>query len=134
MTDDAERAALTVIDEIIDDYAHHRREAYFSRFAEDATFVFHTSPSRLESRAEYEALWRSWEDDHAFRVIACRSSQRRIQMIGAVGVFSHTVDTTMTMDGVQEQFTERETIVVARTDGRWRGIHEHLSGIDVPED
>ncbi|WP_417563318.1 nuclear transport factor 2 family protein [Microbacterium sp.] len=130
---DSERAARAVIDAIIDDYAHHRRDAYFSRFADDASFVFHTSESRLESRAEYEALWKSWEDDHDFHVISCTSSKRRLQMFDSVGVFSHEVDTTLTMDGARDQFTERETIVVALIDGQWRGIHEHLSGIDVPE-
>lgn len=128
---DAETAALAAVDAIIDDYAHHRRDAYFSRFAPDATFVFHTSDARLESRSEYETMWHSWEDEHAFQVISCRSSERRMQMSGDVGVFSHRVDTVLTMDGAEEHPAERETIIVALRDGVWIGIHEHLSGIDA---
>jgi len=134
MTDAAESDVISVVDAIIDDYAHHRRDDYFSHFATDATFVFHTSPDRLESRSEYEALWRSWEDENEFQVLSCRSSERRIQMFGDVGVFSHRVETVLRMDGVEEALTERETIVVSRSDGRWCGIHEHLSGIDAPTD
>jgi len=131
MAEQAERDALQAVDAIIDDYAHHRRDAYFSRFAPEATFVFHTADARLESRAEYEALWRSWEDDHAFRVVSCASTRRRMQMLGDVAVFSHRVDTVLQMDDVEERPAERETIVVALRDGVWLGVHEHLSGIDV---
>ena len=57
MNAEQERAVLAAVDKIIDDFGHHRREAYFSGFDEEATFVFHTSEKRLESRAEYEEVW-----------------------------------------------------------------------------
>lgn len=127
---DTEREVLAAVDAIIDDYAHHRRDAYFSGFATDATFVFHTSPHRLEDRAEYERLWQSWEEESGFRVVNCESSNRRLQLFGDIAVFSHDVDTTISFDGKLEDSAERETIVMARRDDGWSCIHEHLSGRD----
>ena len=51
MTDAAagtEADALGAVDRIIDDFAHHRRDAYFAGFAPDATFLFHNVDHRLE--------------------------------------------------------------------------------------
>ena len=127
---DTERDALAAVDAIIDDYAHHRRDAYFSGFASGATFVFHTSPHRLEDRAEYERLWRSWEEESSFHVMSCESSNRRLQLFGDIAVFSHDVDTTISFDGEVEASTERETIVMACRGDVWTCIHEHLSGRD----
>lgn len=127
-TDEAD--ALAAIDSLIDDFAHHRRDAYFAHFDPAATFVFYTSPTRLETRAEYEDLWRSWESDDDFRVVSCQSSHRRVQMVGDVAVFTHDVDTTVSMNGQTESTTERETIVMRHTDAGWTCVHEHLSGRD----
>lgn len=119
--------ALAAADTIIDDFGHHRRDAYFAGFAAEATFVFHTVPERLETRAAYEELWRDWEQNNGFRVLGCTSANRRLQLLGTVAVFSHDVTTLLESDGVEETQRERETIVLALQGGRWLGVHEHLS-------
>ncbi|TFC17636.1 DUF4440 domain-containing protein [Cryobacterium algoritolerans] len=119
--------ALAAADTIIDDFGHHRRDAYFAGFAAEATFVFHTVPERLETRAAYEELWRDWEQTNGFRVLGCTSANRRLQLLGTVAVFSHDVTTLLESDGVEETQRERETIVLALQGGRWLGVHEHLS-------
>ena len=86
--DDVVRAAGALVAA----FAATDTEAYFAAFAEDATFVFHTEPQRLEDRAAYEALWRSWLDA-GWRVLECRSTAARVQVLGSVGVFTHDVRT-----------------------------------------
>jgi ketosteroid isomerase-like protein len=130
MNDEQERVVLTAIDKIIDDFGHHRREAYFSGFAEEATFVFHTSERRLESRAEYEEVWAGWERDNGFAVLECTSTNRRIQLLDEVAIFSHDVETRVRLDGAEELQHERESIIMREVDGQWRCVHEHLSGRD----
>lgn len=126
--DDAAVAeVLAAADAIVDDFAHHRTEAYFAGFAEDATFVFHTADRRLGSRAEYEALWAQWEREDGFRVHACRSSDRLVQLLGDTAIFTHAVDSRIELGGQVDDVTERETIVFARRGGRWVAVHEHLS-------
>ncbi|MFP5290021.1 MAG: nuclear transport factor 2 family protein [Actinomycetes bacterium] len=125
--EDVVAAVLAAADAIVDDFAHHRTEAYFAGFAEDASFVFHTADRRLDSRAEYEALWAQWEREDGFRVHACRSSDRRVQLLGDTAIFTHSVDSRIELGGQVDDVTERETIVFARRDGRWVAVHEHLS-------
>lgn len=120
-------AVLVAADAIVDDFAHHRTEAYFAGFAEDATFVFHTADRRLESRAEYEALWAQWEREDGFRVHGCRSTDRLVQLLGDTAIFTHSVDSRIELGGQVDDVTERETIVFALRDGRWLAVHEHLS-------
>ena len=122
---------LAAVDAIIENFGHHRRDAYFSGFAADATFLFHTMPNRLENRAAYEQVWDSWESDNGFQVHSCSSSNRRIQVFGDgaghTAVFSHDVSTELTLDGMRETVTECETIVLERRAGVWLCVHEHLS-------
>ncbi|TAM66151.1 MAG: DUF4440 domain-containing protein [Microbacteriaceae bacterium] len=125
-----EDEVLLAVDAIIDDFGNHRRAAYFSRFAADATFVFHTSPARLESRAEYEELWCGWERDDEFHVISCQSTNRRVQLLDDIAVFTHDVDTTVSLGGQVEHSRERETILMERRGDEWLCVHEHLSGRD----
>jgi ketosteroid isomerase-like protein len=121
-----EADALAAADRIVDDFGHHRSAAYFAGFAPEATFLFHNVDHRLESRAEYQELWAEWESE-GFRVRACRSSNRRVQLLGSIAVFSHDVETESEVAGAAETAHERETIVLALTDGIWLGVHEHLS-------
>lgn len=120
-------AVLAAADAIVDDFAHHRTAAYFAGFAEDATFVFHTHDRRLESRADYEALWAQWEREDGFRVHACTSSDRRVQLLGDVAIFTHAVHTRVELGGEVSEVDERETIVFQLRDARWVAVHEHLS-------
>ncbi len=85
-------------------FGAHDVGRYFGAFAPDATFLLYATPRLLASRAEYEAEWRAWEAE-GFRV------RTRVR----------------TSDGEQD-LAERETIVFRRgPDGRWLGVHEHLS-------
>lgn len=101
-------------------------QAYFACFAEDATFVFHTEDRRLGSRAAYEQLWSTWLDA-GWRVTDCSSSDRRVQLLGDVAVFTHDVRTTTETAGESETTRERETIVFRRSGGTITAVHEHLS-------
>jgi uncharacterized protein (TIGR02246 family) len=103
-------------------------DGYFGCFAEDATFVFHSTPEVLESRVAYREEWASWERADGFRVLECRSSEQRVQDLGDVAVFTHRVRTRVHAAGEEAELHERETIVFRRTgDGRWLAVHEHLS-------
>jgi ketosteroid isomerase-like protein len=119
--------ALAAVDAIITHFGNHERDAYFAGFAPEATFLFYTTPDRVESRAAYEKLWGEWEAEAGFHVHSCSSSNRRIQIFGTTAVFSHDVDTTLTMEGATESVAERESIILELRDGHWLGIHEHLS-------
>jgi ketosteroid isomerase-like protein len=119
--------ALAAADALISDFGNHRRDAYFSRFAPESTFLFHSTPARLESRAAYEQLWDEWERQNHFRVISCVSTERRIQVFGEVAVFSHDVASTVSFDGTVETLAERESIVLENRGGEWLAVHEHLS-------
>jgi ketosteroid isomerase-like protein len=126
VSDDA--AVLAAADRCVAAFGAHRRDDYFACFAPDATFVFHTTPRVLASRAEWEAEWDRLEREHGFRVLSCGSSERRVQLLGDVAVFTHRVHTMLRVDGVEEAVDERETIVFHRgADGVWLAVHEHLS-------
>ncbi|MBC7517922.1 MAG: nuclear transport factor 2 family protein [Microbacteriaceae bacterium] len=125
----AEADAFAAADAIIADFANHRRDAYFAGFAPDATFVFHSAPQRLNSRAEYEAMWQGWESENGFAVESCVSTDRMLQLAGNVAIFTHSVETVASFDGVAEPQHERETIVLELREGQWLAIHEHLSAL-----
>lgn len=113
---------------IVDDFGHHRTAEYFAGFAEDATFLFYTHTGRLDSRADYEALWASWETNDGFRVHGCRSRAQQVQIIGdSAAVFTHFVESDVEFGGEVATVRERETIVFERRNGSWLAIHEHLS-------
>ena len=119
---------LAAADRLVDAFSRHDTEAYFRAFAPEATFVFHNLDRRLENRAAYEAEWALWERRDGFRVRGCRSSDRHVQLLGDVAVFTHNVETDLTVGGEPVSSRERETIVFARnTAGAWQAVHEHLS-------
>ena len=107
-------------------FGAHDAAAYFAAFAPGATFLFHSSPELLGSRAEYEAEWANWVSD-GFHVEGCDTLDRRIDVVApGVAVMTHRVRTRLS--GVDEVQCERETIVFVRDDdGAWRAVHEHLS-------
>ncbi|WRZ88469.1 nuclear transport factor 2 family protein [Streptomyces sp. NBC_01007] len=118
----------TAADALVAAFAEGRLDDYFGAFAPDATFVFHTTPQRLGSTAEYRALWRQWMEQDGFRVLGCTSSAQLIQPFGDTAVFSHDVETQVATNVGEETVHERETIVFARSeDGTWLAVHEHLS-------
>ncbi|MGW1067519.1 YybH family protein [Streptomyces aureus] len=118
----------TAADALVAAFAEGRLDDYFGAFAPDATFVFHTTPQRLGSTAEYRALWQRWVEEDGFRVLGCVSSEPLVQPFGDTAVFSHDVQTRVATHAGEETLLERETIVFARSeDGAWLAVHEHLS-------
>jgi ketosteroid isomerase-like protein len=124
--DELSAAAMQAAVDVIAAFGSHDTERYFAGFAPEATFLFHAEPEILPSRAAYEATWASWERD-GFRVLSCTSLNPRVDVLtDDVAVFTHSVRTRLA--GVDDEQRERETIVFRRTaDGRWLGVHEHLS-------
>lgn len=123
-----ETAVLEAADALLNAFARHDRDRYFDAFAPDATFVFHNLDRVLRSRAAYEAEWKSWETDAGFLVLDCRSLDRHVQIIGDTAIFTHAVETKVSMNGAIEINQERETIIFSRAqDGRLLAVHEHLS-------
>lgn len=113
---------------IVEAFAATDTEAYFAGFAEEASFVFHPENRRLNSRAEYEAIWDGWLAE-GWSVVSCLSSDPLVQTFPGGAVFSHTVDTTVRTAGGRETYRERESIVFRDLGGRLIAIHEHLSAV-----
>lgn len=113
---------------IVAAFGSNDKESYFPLFSPEATFVFHSSSSRLNSRAEYESEWSAWELA-GFRIHSCRSSDQKVTLHsgGGVAVFSHTVRTDLTVGSERVQAGERESIVFELVNGTWIAVHEHLS-------
>jgi ketosteroid isomerase-like protein len=110
-------------------FGRHDVGAYFASFAPDATFLFYTTHERLPSREAYRTLWARWEGEDGFRVLSCVSKSPSVQLVtDAVAVFTHDVVTRQRLGDQELEIRERETIVFRREpDGRWLGVHEHLS-------
>jgi uncharacterized protein (TIGR02246 family) len=105
-----------------------RLDDYFACFTDDASFVFHNTPERLESVHAYRRLWDRWMQEDDFRVTGCSSSVVRVQVLGDAAIFLHDVVTDVMTRAGAETLHERETIVFSRqSDGRWLAVHEHLS-------
>lgn len=125
-------AVLAAADRIIEAFALTDTSAYFAGFDATASFIFHPEAARLNSRAEYEALWEGWIAS-GWRVTACSSDDRLVQVFPGGAVFSHTVHTSIDSAEGPDSYVERESIVFsADDDGSLIAIHEHLS--TVPEE
>jgi ketosteroid isomerase-like protein len=126
---EATRQVLEAADRLVSAFGEGRVDDYFACFHPQATFVFYTAERRLESAAEWRELWDYLEREEGFEVLECLSTERRVQELGDVAVFTHDVETRVsTLAGGEETLRERETIVFARQDGgRWLAVHEHLS-------
>ncbi len=62
---------------IVAAFGRHDPQAYFALFDPAATFIFYTTPYRLENREAYRREWATWEKDLGFRVRSCASSDQR---------------------------------------------------------
>lgn len=115
-------------DYLIERFAAFDRDAYFACFSPEASFMFHTTDRFLAPRAAYEEEWQSWIDI-GFSVLACTSHDQRVDMVtDDVAVFTHRVLTTVRDADGDHDLVERESIIFHRApDGRWLGVHEHLS-------
>jgi ketosteroid isomerase-like protein len=121
--EDVRRAA----DALVSAFGRGDLDAYFACFAEDATFLFHTTDRLLASTAEYRREWARWVAEDGFRVLDCSTEGTVVQVLGAAAVLTHRVLTTVSTTAGTEVLRERETIVFAQRDGRWIAVHEHLS-------
>lgn len=127
-----EDAVLAAADRIVEAFAATDTAAYFAGFDASASFIFHPEAARLNSRAEYEALWGEWIES-GWRVTACSSEDRLVQVFPGGAVFSHTVRTSIDSADGPDSYVERESIIFrADVDGSLTAIHEHLS--TVPEE
>ncbi|MFT4231872.1 MAG: nuclear transport factor 2 family protein [Leucobacter sp.] len=132
MSTPTEEAVLAAADAIIDAFAATDTEAYFAGFSDDASFIFHPEPARLNSRAEYEALWAGWLAS-GWRVTSCGSSDRLVQVFPGGAVFSHTVATSIDSADGPDSYVERESIIFRADEmGALVAIHEHLSTVPDP--
>lgn len=123
-----EAEVLDAAERLVEAFGRHDEAAYFACFAPEATFVFYNHPQRLESRAAWQELWRRWEAEDGFRVLGCRSTARAVQVLDEHNaVFTHAVETDLSVGGQSETSHERETIVFHRGMEGWLAVHEHLS-------
>jgi hypothetical protein len=51
-------------------------DTYFGSFGPQATFLFHATPERLNSRDLYEEQWRTWVSE-GWKLIGCQAAQLR---------------------------------------------------------
>jgi ketosteroid isomerase-like protein len=112
---------------LVDAFRSSDAAAYFAHFDPGATFLFHDTAGRVESRAAYEEMWAEWERADGFRVLECESSNQRVQEYGDTAVFTHDVHTVRRIAGANDEVFERETIVLRHQGGSWTCVHEHLS-------
>jgi uncharacterized protein (TIGR02246 family) len=125
---DHEADVRAVAERLVAAFGSGRLDDYFACFTDDATFIFHNTPERLESVDAYRRLWGRWVRKDDFRVVGCTSSAVRVQVLGDAAVFAHDVVTDVVTRAGVETLHERETIVFARqSDGGWQAVHEHLS-------
>jgi SnoaL-like domain len=118
---------IEFVTSLIDSFAANDKAQYFGHFHPQATFLFHDTPGRVQSRADYETMWAGWEQDTGFKVLRCASSGQRVQEYDDLAVFTHDVHTVRLINGVEDEVYERETIVLMRQGDRWTCLHEHLS-------
>lgn len=122
-----EVAVRAAFDHLVRAFGEGDLPAYFAAFHPQASFVFHTTPRRLEGVADYQAEWNRWVADDGFAVLGCQSTDARIQVWGELAVVSHSVETTTRTHAGVARTHERETIVFHRqANGRWLAVHEHL--------
>jgi ketosteroid isomerase-like protein len=112
---------------IVEAFGRDEPGTYFALFDPAATFIFYTTPQRLESRAAYEEEWATWRREWGFRVRSCTSSEQRVQVLDDVAILTHFVRTEITTTQGDTTLQERETIVFSRKQGKWIAVHEHLS-------
>lgn len=106
-------------------FANADTETYFGCFHEDATFFFPDEPL-VGSLEAYRSLWSTWEAE-GVRFVDVVTEDVRIQVVGATAVVTHRIDTTVSTPDSTSVDHERETLVFSEIDGRWLGVHEHLS-------
>ncbi len=120
--------AMNAIEKLISSFSKYDKKEYFSAFSNDATFLFYNQERLLTSKAEYEAQWSKWEREGQFEVLSCSSSNRNLQVIDNVAIFTHWISIEVGFESGNDISNERETIVLHKNDsGCWLAVHLHLS-------
>lgn len=115
------------VERLMEAFSTADEDGYFDCFHRDATFFFY-GQDLIGPREEYRAAVGSWKAEHGFRVLSAVSRDADIRVFGNTAILTHRVTTTQMWDGEQSVLDERESVVFQRQgDGRWLGIHEHLS-------
>lgn len=131
---DIQAQVLEAASALVAAFAANDSDAYFAAFSDDASFIFHSNEQVLNNRAAYRQLWDSWQHD-GMRVLACRSLDPRVQVLGDnVALFYHDVVTRLRLGDQEVESNERETIVFRREqeNAPWLACHEHLSALPQP--
>ena len=123
----AEAEVRAAGEELVSAFGRGDLDAYFACFADDATFLFHATDGLLASTEDYRREWARWAAEDGFSVLGCVTGDTVVQVLGDAAVLTHRVRTTVSTHAGESVLHERETIVFARRDGRWLGVHEHLS-------
>jgi ketosteroid isomerase-like protein len=123
----AEAEVRSAADTLVSAFGRGDLDAYFGCFADDATFLFHTTDRRLTSTEDYRREWARWAAEDGSSVLDCVTEDTLVQVVGDAAVLTHRVRTTVATHEGESQLQERETIVFARRGGRWLAVHEHLS-------
>jgi ketosteroid isomerase-like protein len=125
---DDEAEVRAAAEQLIAAFGSGRLDDYFGCFTDEASFIFHNTPERLESVDAYRRLWDRWVREDDFRVAGCLSFGVSVHVLGDAAIFLHDVVTNVVTRTGAETLHERETIIFARqSDGRWLAVHEHLS-------
>ena len=100
-------------------------QAYFDLFASDATFFVLSSPTRIDSREEFQRMFSLTEG-------ATRRSQLlspEIRIMGSVALVSLHCHV---MVGEEQQYLRESLVVTRDSHGRLRISHLHISPQDMP--
>lgn len=65
---------------IVSAFGDGRLDDYFGCFHPDCSFVFYTSDRRLNSVADYRALWDRWVAEDGLEVLSCRTRDTHVQV------------------------------------------------------
>jgi uncharacterized protein (TIGR02246 family) len=136
MADEGKRSLRTrevreAYERLMDAFASGAADEYFACFHDDASFLFPGEPL-LEPRSAYRSAWSRWAAE-GVRFTDVVTDDVRIRVFGDTAVVTHRIATTVDTGGTVAVDRERESIIFARTAGRWLAVHEHLSPADPRE-
>jgi hypothetical protein len=120
--EDAEKAALRLLDEWAAAYVKHDRAAIDQILGEE--FVMSAGRRDLQTRAEYLAKVESDKEPHA----SITRDGERVRVYGNVVVVNHRL--TRTTQG--RSFVFRVTDVCVHRSGRWQLVNRHVTELPPP--
>lgn len=121
----ATREVREAYEQLMNAFASGDSDEYFACFHQDASFLFPGEPL-LEPRSTYRSAWSRWRSE-GIRFTDVVADDVRVRVFGDTAVVTHRIATTVNASGRATIDRERESIIFARTAGRWLAVHEHLS-------